>query len=161
MIIEKIILGACDGRIPREVTGKGHRSDPSEVRLRLLVETKNHPTASEIYNELRKQYPTISQATVYSTLELLKKVGQIHELSIRGNKACFDPMGEPHYHLFCRRCRRVLDVRLSCPPLKGASLEGHRVEAVQFYLYGVCADCLRAEEDALADGLEEWQVQSP
>jgi Fur family peroxide stress response transcriptional regulator len=117
--------------------------------LRFLAETKDHPTASEIYEELRKEYPTISQATVYSTLELLRKVGQIRELSIRGDKACFDPGGRPHYHLFCRRCRRVLDVQISCPPLEDASLEGHRVEEVQLYLYGVCADCLDTTEMSL------------
>jgi len=129
--------------------------------LRFLAKAKDHPTAAEIYKALRKEYPTISQATVYSTLELLKKVGQIRELSIRGNKACFDLMGEPHYHLFCRRCRRVLNVRISCPPLKEVSPEGHRIEAVQFYLYGVCADCMRTDADELPDGLEEYQVRSP
>lgn len=120
--------------------------------LRFLAKTKGHPTASEIYKELRKEYPTISQATVYSTLELLKQVGQIHELSIRGNQACFDPMGKPHYHLFCRRCRRVLDVQISCPPLEGTFLEGHRIEEVQLYLYGVCADCQGAKEMSLRTG---------
>jgi Fur family peroxide stress response transcriptional regulator len=129
--------------------------------LRFLAKTKDHPTATEIFKALRKEYPTISQATVYSTLELLKKVGQIRELSIRGNKACFDSMGEPHYHLFCRRCRRVMDVLISCPPLKRVSPEGHRIEAVQLYLYGVCADCLRTEADELQGGLEECQVRSP
>ena len=114
--------------------------------LKFLANSRNHPTAAEIYKELRKRYPTISQATVYSALELLKKVGQIRELSIRGDKACFDHMGEPHYHLFCRKCRRVLDVRIPCPSLKEELLEGHRVEEIQLYLYGVCADCFSRSE---------------
>jgi Fur family peroxide stress response transcriptional regulator len=115
--------------------------------LRYLLGNKDHPTAAEIYGELRKEYPTISQATVYSTLELLKKVGQIRELSIRGDSACFDPLDEPHYHLLCRRCRRVLDVSIPCPPLERTQLGEHRVEEVQLYLYGVCSDCLNTSED--------------
>ncbi len=115
--------------------------------LRLLVKSANHPTASQIYRRLRREYPTISQATVYSTLELLKKVGQVHELSIHGDKACYEFTDESHYHLLCRKCHRVLDVSIPCPPLKGALLDGHRVEEVQLYLYGVCAGCLRAPSD--------------
>lgn len=114
--------------------------------LRFLANSENHPSAAEIYKELRREYPTISQATVYSTLELLKKIGQIRELSIRGDKACYDHIGEPHYHLLCRKCRRVLDVRIPCPSLREELLEGHRVEEIQLYLYGVCAGCLSKSE---------------
>lgn len=110
--------------------------------LELLVNSENHPTAKDIYEKLRRRYPTISQATVYSTLELLKKVGQVRELTIRGDKACYDPMEEPHYHLFCRRCQRVLDVEIPCPPMGRELPGGHRVDEVQLYLYGICADCL-------------------
>ena len=113
--------------------------------LKYLLEHRDHPTAAQIYGGLRKQYPTISQATVYSTLELLKNVGQIRELSIRGHKACYDPMEEPHYHLFCRKCKRVLDVKIPCPPME-TQLQGHHVEEVQLYLYGVCSDCLSTSE---------------
>jgi Fur family peroxide stress response transcriptional regulator len=111
--------------------------------LRFLIDNKSHPTAREIYGRLREDYPTISMATVYSTLELLKKVGHVQELSIRGDKACFDSADEPHYHLFCRRCRRVIDVQTSCTPMAGELPGGHRVDEVQLYLYGVCCDCLK------------------
>jgi len=115
--------------------------------LQFMAHNENHPTVAVIYRALRKKYPTISQATVYSTLQLLKKVGQVQELFIRGDKACFDPMGKPHYHLFCRKCQRVIDVNIPCPSLREKLLEGHRIEEIQLYLYGICADCLSTAED--------------
>jgi Fe2+ or Zn2+ uptake regulation protein len=107
----------------------------------------SHPTATEIYRQLRKTYPTISQATVYSTLDLLRKAGQVRELSIRGDQACYDAGGTPHYHLFCRTCQRVLDISSPCPSLEEGLPEGHRVEDVQLYLYGTCRDSLKDAAD--------------
>jgi Fur family peroxide stress response transcriptional regulator len=114
--------------------------------LRFILEhPHSHPTAAEIYRHLRQKYPTISQATVYSTLELLRKVGQIRELSIRGNQSCYDTAEVPHYHLFCRGCRRVLDVDAPCPSLESETLQGHRIDEVELYLYGMCSDCLKGD----------------
>jgi len=109
---------------------------------------QGHPTATEIYRQLRKDYPTISQATVYSTLEFLKKMGQVRELYIRPDQACFDHVEKPHHHLFCRRCRRVVDVNIPCPSLEETILEGHRVEEVQLFLYGICSRCRQELKDA-------------
>jgi Fur family peroxide stress response transcriptional regulator len=105
----------------------------------------DHPCASEIFRHLRQEYPTISLATVYSTLGLLRKVGQIRELSIRGHPSCFDVAEKPHYHLLCRQCGCVFDVDTPCPPLDEGRLQGHQVEEVELYLYGTCRSCLETE----------------
>lgn len=107
---------------------------------------ESHPSASKIFQHLRRHYPTLSLATVYSTLECLRTAGQIRELSIRGHPSCFDMADRPHYHLLCRRCGRILDVDLPCPPLDEGSLQGHRVEETELYLYGICRDCLEVDD---------------
>ncbi|MBU1614597.1 transcriptional repressor [bacterium] len=111
--------------------------------LEFLEASTTHPTVEEIYKALKEKYPSISQATVYSTLELLKGAGEIQELSIRKERACFDPNSRMHHHFFCRRCERILDVSIECPVSKRGEVDGHKVEEVQAYLYGVCADCLK------------------
>jgi len=107
----------------------------------------SHSTASEIYQHLRQDYPTLSLATVYSTLELLRHMDQIRELSIRGQPSRYDRMDRPHYHLLCRRCGCILDVDIPCPSLDEGALQGHRVEEVELYLYGTCRDCLEANPE--------------
>ncbi len=106
-----------------------------------LDNTQLHPTVEEIYTNLKEKYPSISQATIYSTLELLKKEGEIQKLSIRKDKVCFDPNPKMHHHFFCQRCEKVFDIPIECPVSKQGEVDGHKVEEVQAYLYGVCADC--------------------
>ncbi len=111
--------------------------------LELLENTSAHPTVDEIYKALQKKYPAISQATVYSTLELLRNAGEIQQLCIHRDKACFDPNPRMHHHFYCRRCEKIFDINVECPVSKQGAFNGNRIEEVQAYLYGVCVDCLK------------------
>ena len=113
--------------------------------LELLRARADHPTAEEIFRELREKFPTISLATVYNSLELLRKIGEIQQLVITKEKARYDPNPKPHHHFFCRKCERVIDLEISCPFAERGEVEGHKVEAVQACFHGICADCLKKE----------------
>ena len=111
--------------------------------LEFLANNCGHPTVEDIYKALKEKYPTISQATVYSTLELLRDAGEIQELSIHRDKACFDPNPKMHHHFFCKRCKKIVDINVECPVSKQGEFEGNKIDEVQAYLYGVCVDCLK------------------
>jgi len=118
----------------------------------LLSRSKNHPTVDEIHRAIQKRYPTMSVATVYSTLELFKEFGEVQELSIRKRgKACFDPNPDLHHHLLCRKCGKILDIEFehpsNCPIMGKESINGCKVEEVQAYLYGICSECLKKERE--------------
>lgn len=102
-----------------------------------------HPTVEDVYKALKEKYSTMSQATVYSTLELLKGAGEIQELSIRRSKACYDRNPKMHHHFFCRQCERIVDIDIECPVSKQGWFDGNRVEEVQAYIYGTCVNCLK------------------
>ncbi|TET95411.1 MAG: transcriptional repressor [Desulfobacteraceae bacterium] len=117
-----------------------------------LNKSKNHPTVDEIHKDIQRRYPTMSVATVYSTLELMKELGEIQELSIRKRgKACFDPTPGLHHHLLCRKCGKILDIEFdhpsNCPIMGKESINGCKVEEVQAYLYGICSECLKKESE--------------
>ena len=125
----------------REVT-------PTPQRIAILEHVQkrtDHPTAEEIHEELRRNFPSLSRATVYNTLELLWKLGEIQQLNITARKARYDPNPKPHHHFFCRRCERVLNIEVSCPIAESGWVEGNKVEAVQACFYGTCSHCLEEE----------------
>ena len=117
-----------------------------------LSKTEDHPTVDEIHRAIQKRYPTMSLATVYSTLELFKGLGEVRELSIRKRgKVCFDPLPDVHHHLLCRKCGKIMNIEMDysndCPIFEEKGVKGHKIEEIQAYFYGVCSECLEAESE--------------
>ena len=80
-------------------------------RMEILDFLKNnttHPSAEEIYNEVRKKLTRISKATVYQNLNFLVKEGIIKEVNIKGVSR-FEPNTLPHHHFICIKCSKIID----------------------------------------------------
>ena len=121
--------------------------------IEFLQNSRDHPCVDKIYQAIKKKYPSMSPATVYSTLQLLKEMGEIQELHIRGDRACYDPIPLRHHHFFCRCCERIFDVEINnCPVANNKIIAGYRVEEVQAYLYGICSGCTKKEKGEKSEG---------
>lgn len=77
-----------------------------------LKSTYSHPTADEVYDEIRKIYPHISLGTVYRNLNLLVEQGEAIKLTTEGGSDHFDGNPLQHYHLYCENCGRVSDIEM-------------------------------------------------
>jgi len=117
----------------------------------VLVGTADHPSVEQIYEEVRRQHPMISRATIYKTVETLKEMAQVLELEFSGASNRYDGRrAEPHPHLVCRGCGSIRDLEL--PALMreatqmaektGYALLGHRLE-----FYGLCPACRKASRE--------------
>lgn len=109
--------------------------------LEFLEETKSHPTADEIYAEIQETCPTIARATVYNTLEALTKAGTILQLTVDPTAARYDADTGPHMHFRCRVCGQVYDIDAKESRCLGNEVDGHQVESVRTYAFGVCSSC--------------------
>ncbi len=114
--------------------------------LDMLHNCSNHPTVEEIHKKLLKKYPTLSLATVYNTLEMLKQAGEIQELNI-GKEKRFESLLESHHHFYCLVCERIIDLEIACPTFKAGEIDGHKIESMQAIFYGTCADCREKGKD--------------
>ncbi len=113
--------------------------------LRLLAASEGHPNAAQLYAALRAQFPTISLATVYKTLDLLKEEGEVLEIPLRGESHFDGNKPYPHPHLICTHCGKILDgdeVRV-LHALNQEIKDRYDFQVVQSQLvfYGVCRQC--------------------
>ncbi len=105
-----LIMTSLDGTI-KKCRESGMRITPQRIFiLRQLLGNRNHPTAEDIYKEVCRVYPNISLATVYNTLNMLIKLGEIREFTNGNGNKRFDPNLHPHDHAVCEVCGRLFDV---------------------------------------------------
>ena len=79
----------------------------------LICQTKSvktHPTAEEVYSEVRKIDKNISLGTVYRNLDRLSKENLILRIEIANGKDRFDGDISSHYHAVCKKCGSIIDI---------------------------------------------------
>jgi Fur family peroxide stress response transcriptional regulator len=110
--------------------------------LDYLEGNTDHPSADDIYKAVQKAFPTMSFATVYTTLDTLRQRGKLTELSIDPAKKRFDPNTGKHHHLICTGCKKVVDVHMDFPlDLPAVAAGGFTVTGNHIEFYGTCPAC--------------------
>jgi len=115
-----------------------------EMILQELQKSREHLTADELYQRIRKKMPRISLATVYRNLEILSEVGLIQKLEVSGRQKRFDWNTEEHDHIYCIHCHKVDNLKMDRDELgvkvpdtaSGYKLTGYRLE-----FSGLCENC--------------------
>jgi len=124
----------------------GFRITPQRYAvLKVLAQSENHPSAERIYEQLLTDYPTMSQATVYKTISLLKKTGEVLELEFSEMSNRYDGNKPyPHPHMICTKCGTISDPpMLDFEKLKNKMMEktGFTISSHRLDFYGYCPDC--------------------
>ena len=114
-----------------------------QIVLETVQQHRDHPTADEIYLDVRSRNPKISRGTVYRNLNLLVGNGQIRHVKLPGVDR-FDWRQEPHYHLLCLACGKVRDVPIPYQQALNLEVEaqsGYRLIQHRTVFEGYCPDC--------------------
>ena len=83
------------GHIISKLKEREFRITPQRIAvLKILAESKAHPSAETIYETVKKDFPTTSLATIYKTIALAKELGEVMELGFSDGSNRFD--GSPH-----------------------------------------------------------------
>ena len=91
-------------------------------------------------------YPTVSLATIYKTIQILKEEVLIQELDLEKNQARFDPNMKPHAHLVCLKCKSINDCT---DPMISEIVDRISNETNlsaggwNFGIFGICSSCDR------------------
>jgi Fe2+ or Zn2+ uptake regulation protein len=102
-----------------------------------VLHTRSHPTAELVWYAVREDFPMISRATVYNTLNLFVEKGLLRRLSIGEGKVVYDPDLSPHHHIVDEDTGIVHDIpwdALEVPAID--RVEGFEVTNYQVVLRG-------------------------
>lgn len=115
-----------------------------EIILRELKKSRQHLTADELYDRVKKDMPRISLATVYRNLEILSEAGLIGKLEISGRQKRFDYDVVEHDHIYCAVCHKVDNLKIERQGLHDREIEavkGYTVTGYRLEIVGICPAC--------------------
>ncbi len=118
----------------------------------LMERRDDHPTAQDVFMQVKAKAPSISLATVYNCLETLSESGLIRHVNVDRAPVRYCQNPAPHAHFFCNECGAVVDVPLKTPLASLPSLElsmkeiwevppETQVAHAEVTLRGLCAAC--------------------
>jgi Fur family peroxide stress response transcriptional regulator len=130
----------------QKLKARAFRITPQRIAvLRILAESGDHPSVENIYEQVKKDFPTTSLATIYKTVTLLKELDEVLELGFPEGSNRYDGRKPyPHPHLICVKCKEIVDPSLAS--LAGMTRElmsgtGFKIINHRVDFFGVCPDC--------------------
>ena len=118
-------------------------SKKRDAILDCIRQTKSHPTAEWVYQQLKPSFPDLSLGTVYRNLSMFKEENIIQSIGVVNGLERFDYNTDPHAHFICTHCGRVTDletVELPEAILKQVEQNG-TVTSYQLQFTGICSQC--------------------
>lgn len=138
--------------IVRTLRAHNHKLTPQRLAIvRVLADSEGHPGAESIHEQLKEKFPTMSLATVYRNIQLIKSLGEVLELGFPDGSNRYDGKKPyPHPHLVCIRCKCIMDPDLESladMTTELAEETGFRVLSHRLDFFGLCPACIREKED--------------
>jgi len=128
---------------------KGYKATPQRIAIcRIALNSRAHPSAQQVYAEVRKIHPTVSIATVYKTLEVLKDLDLVQEINFPKGQTRFDFCMTPHINLICLRCGNITDLEdktVEDITRKVAAVTKFKPTVQRMDVYGICQKCSAAK----------------
>jgi len=119
---------------------KDHGINPSAQRVavaKYLLHTEDHPSADEVWTQVRRRFPHVSRATVYNTLHLFVEKGLIRQFVLTEGRVVFDPKIDDHHHFIDEETGRIHDVPWEAIEISSQPrLEGFEIREYQVVLRG-------------------------
>jgi Fur family peroxide stress response transcriptional regulator len=131
----------------------GFKLTPQRLAILDYLEgNREHPSAEDIYRSVLKKFPTISFATVYTTLAALKQKGKLLELTTDPSKKRYDPNTTCHGHLLCVSCMRIIDMPGEHMPVLSESVKKNfAITKSHVEFHGLCPKCKKEEAKKITE----------
>jgi Fur family peroxide stress response transcriptional regulator len=132
--------------ILKKLKESNYKLTPQRLAIvKILAYSEGHPNVEKIHERLQKDFPTMSLATVYRNVLLLKSLGEVLELGFPDGSNRYDGnKPDPHPHVICVQCKKIIDPDLAT--LKDMTEEvadetGFKILTHRLDFFGICRDC--------------------
>ena len=131
----------------QKLRANGHKITHQRLEIvKILAQSEGHPSVESIHSQIQKDFPTMSLATVYRNIVLIKSLGEVLELGFPDGSNRYDGnKPTPHPHVICINCKKIVDPDLDSldEMKKEVALEtnfkilNHRLD-----FFGLCSNCM-------------------
>lgn len=133
--------------ILRKLRENGQKMTPQRLAIvKILARSEGHPSVEDIHVQIKKNFPTMSLATVYRNIVLIKSLGEVLELGFPDGSNRYDGNKPyPHPHIICIKCKKIVDPDLdSLDNLKKEVAEetGFKILHHRLDFFGICSNCM-------------------
>lgn len=111
-----------------------------EQILTIVMRKGEHPTAEQVFMEMKVNNPKIAQGTVYNNLNALVDEGRIIRISEPGFPDRFDNTTR-HDHMVCIKCGRFADIKLPDFTEEIERNSGEKIISYDLRIRYICPEC--------------------
>jgi Fe2+ or Zn2+ uptake regulation protein len=126
---------------------QGYRITPQRLAiLEVLRQAEGHLSATEIYNQVVREIPGLTEATVYRTLNFLAEQGLVLVAHLGRGQLVYEFAEHDHHHLVCRNCGEMQEIdHLQLKQLYDNFLDntGYQINTIHATFFGYCPECIR------------------
>ena len=130
-------------KIRERISNSGLKATPQRIAVyKALIDINDHPTAEMVKRHISKNNFSISQGTIYKTLERFVEKGLIEKIKTEDDIMRYEPVLEKHHHLYCQKTENIADYyddelnELIYDYLKKKDIPNFKIEDIKLHIIG-------------------------
>ena len=120
---------------------KNLKATPQRIAIIKEIIKHGHITIDEIYSIIKKDFSSISLATVYKNIHSLKDSNILYEIHTQNSKSMYEIKKKTHAHFICQICSEIKDSPINKNDFKNYG----NFNQLDLYIYGVCEKCTNSK----------------
>jgi len=139
----------CADSYTPQLRARGYRMTPQRLAiLHVLHHSGEHLSPTEVYERARAELPSLTESTVYRTLEFLTENGLARAAHMGSGHLIYEIAQHEHHHLKCRNCGSEMEVEHALLEKLYRQLEsqsGYHLTDSHITFFGLCPNCQKGE----------------
>ena len=135
----------CGSQYTSQLRARGFRMTSQRLAiLHVLCHAGTHLSPREVYKQAKQDFPSLTEPTVYRTLEFLAENGLARPAHTGNGHLRYEIAGNDHHHLVCRLCGTEMEVEhtlLETLYQKLESMSGYLRIDSHMTFFGICPAC--------------------